>query len=114
MADIKTSPPVRKVNGSSGLLHAREIELDATENLTLSLAPRFSNRNEIHVFVSSPLTSLTPGLFYQGRTALPGLHCVGRGFRFGVAPFIRNDTPSFGGDSKTTGGTGARRITRFE
>src|SRR5262249_20157787 len=62
--NIKNLTTGEKVNGSSGLTATGKIEWTPTDNLTLSLAPRF-NRNQSTCCVS-PITSLTPGLFYQG------------------------------------------------
>jgi iron complex outermembrane receptor protein len=94
----------RKVNGSSGLTTTGKIEWTPTDNLTLSLAPRF-NRNQSTCCVS-PFTSLTPGLFYQGEPQFPA-STVLAGIPIGPDNhYIRNDTRPSGGDSKTTGGTG--------
>jgi iron complex outermembrane receptor protein len=94
----------RKVNGSSGLTTTGKIEWTPTDSLTLSLAPRF-NRNQSTCCVS-PITSLTPGLFYQGEPQFPA-STVLAGIPIGPDNhYIRNDTRPSGGDSKTTGGTG--------
>jgi len=94
----------QKVNGSSGLTTTGKIEWTPTDNLTLSLAPRF-NRNQSTCCVS-PITSLTPGLFYQGEPQFPA-STVLAGIPIGPENhYIRNDTRPSGGDSKTTGGTG--------
>jgi iron complex outermembrane receptor protein len=94
----------QKINGSSGLTATGKIEWTPTDNLTLSLAPRF-NRNET-TCCASPLTSLTPGLFYQGEPAFPASSLLA-GIPIGPGNhYIRNDTRPNGGDSKTTGATG--------
>jgi iron complex outermembrane receptor protein len=94
----------RKVNGSSGLTTTGKIEWTPTDSLTLSLAPRF-NRNQSTCCVS-PITSLTPGLFYQGEPAFPAATVLA-GIPIGPDNhFIRNDTRPSGGDSKMVGGTG--------
>lgn len=91
-------------DGSSGLTATGKIEWTPTDNLTLSLAPRF-NRNET-TCCASPLTSLTPGLFYQGEPAFPASSLLA-GIPIGPANhYIRNDTRPNGGDTKTTGATG--------
>ena len=102
--NIKNITTGEKVNGSSGLTTTAKIEWTPTDNLTLSLAPRF-NRNESTCCVS-PLTSLTPGLYYQGEPAFPASQVLA-GIPIGVGNhYIRNDTRPSGGDSKTTGATG--------
>lgn len=91
-----------KINGSSGLTATGKIEWTPTENLTVTLAPRF-NRNESTCCVS-PITSLTPGLFYQGITQLPASQVLA-GIPIGSDNrFVRNDARG-GGDSEVAGGT---------
>jgi iron complex outermembrane receptor protein len=91
-----------KINGSSGLTATGKIEWDVTDNLTATLAPRF-NRNESTCCVS-PITSLTPGLFYQGITQLPASDVLA-GIPIGPDNhYVRNDYRS-GGDSEVAGGT---------
>lgn len=91
-----------KINGSSGLTATGKIEWTPTENLTVTLAPRF-NRNESTCCVS-PITSLTPGLFYQGITQLPASQVL-EGIPIGPDNrFVRNDARG-GGDSEVAGGT---------
>jgi iron complex outermembrane receptor protein len=91
-----------KINGSSGLTATGKIEWTPTENLTVTLAPRF-NRNESTCCVS-PITSLTPGLFYQGITQLPASQVLA-GIPIGPDNrFVRNDARG-GGDSEVAGGT---------
>jgi iron complex outermembrane receptor protein len=91
-----------KINGSSGLTATGKVEWDATDNLTVTLAPRF-NRNESTCCVS-PITSLTPGLFYQGITQLPASQVLA-GIPIGPDNhYVRNDYRS-GGDSEVAGGT---------
>jgi iron complex outermembrane receptor protein len=92
-----------KVDGSSGLTATAKIEWTPTENLTFSLAPRF-NRNDSTCCVS-PITSLTPGLFYQGEPQFPA-STVLAGIPIGPNNhYIRNDTRPGGGDSKLVGAT---------
>jgi iron complex outermembrane receptor protein len=92
-----------KVGGSSGLTATAKIEWTPTENLTLSLAPRY-NRNESTCCVS-PFTSLDPGLFYQGIQQLPA-SLVLAGIPIGPDNrYIRNDERPAGGDSRLLGAT---------
>ena len=91
-----------KINGSSGLTATAKIEWTPSEELTVTLAPRF-NRNESTCCVS-PITSLTPGLFYQGITQLPASEVLA-GIPIGPGNhFVRNDQRG-GGDSEVAGGT---------
>jgi len=100
----------KKINGSSGLTASGKLEWTPLENLTFSLAPRF-NFNHTTCCVS-PLTSLTPGLYYQGITQLPESQVL-RGIPIGPDNhYIRMDYRPGGGDSKTFGGT-ARMDYRF-
>ena len=93
----------KKINGSSGLTATAKLEWTPLENLTFTLAPRF-NFNHSACCVS-PLTSLTPGLYYQGITQLPE-SVVLRGIPIGPDNhYIRMDYRPGGGDSKTYGGT---------
>jgi iron complex outermembrane receptor protein len=102
--NVKNITTGRKINGSSGLTATGKIEWTPTDNLTFSLAPRF-NRNE-STCCASPLTSLTPGLFYQGEPGFPA-STVLAGIPIGPGNhYIRNDTRPNGGDTKTTGATG--------
>jgi iron complex outermembrane recepter protein len=101
----------RKVDGSSGLTATGKIEWTPLDNLTFSLAPRF-NRNQSTCCVS-PITSLTPGLFYQGLPQLPESSVLA-GIPIGPTNrYIRNDDRPSGGDSKSVGGT-ARLDYHFE
>ncbi|MDB6104169.1 MAG: TonB-dependent receptor, partial [Gammaproteobacteria bacterium] len=94
----------RRVNGSSGLTATGKIEWTPTDSLTLSLAPRF-NRNQ-STCCASPISSLSPGLFYQGEPQFPA-STVLAGIPIGPDNhYIRMDTRPGGGDSKTTGATG--------
>jgi len=100
---IKNLTTGERVGGSSGLTATAKIEWTPTENLTLSFAPRF-NKNDSTCCVS-PITSLTPGLFYQGEPGFPA-STVLAGIPIGPDNhFIRNDTRPSGGDSKLFGGT---------
>ena len=101
----------KKVGGSSGLTATAKIEWTPTDNLTFTLAPRF-NQNESTCCVS-PITSLTPGLFYQGIQQLPA-STVLAGIPIGPDNhYIRNDDRSSGGDSRLLGAT-ARMDYRFQ
>src|SRR5882757_5226963 len=92
-----------RINGSSGLTATAKIEWTPTDNLLFSLAPRF-NRNQSRCCVS-PITSLTPGLYYQGEKQFPA-STVLAGIPIGPDNhYIRMDYRPDGGDSKTYGGT---------
>ena len=93
----------QKINGSSGLTATGKLEWLPTDNFTLTLMPRF-NRNE-STCCSSAITSLPPGLYYQGATQLPE-SLVLKGIT--VGPTNRNvdmDQRNGGGDSRLYGGT---------
>ena len=93
----------QKINGSSGLTTTAKLEWVPTENLTISLAPRF-NRNQSTCCINVQ-TSLTPGLFYQGITQLPESYVL-RGIPIGPDNhYIRMDYRPGGGDSRSYGGT---------
>ena len=94
----------QKVNGSSGLTVTGKLEWLPTDNLTFTLSPRF-NRNE-STCCSSPITSLTPGLYYQGATQLPESDVL-KGIPIGPSNhYIDMDYRNGGGDSRTYGATG--------
>jgi iron complex outermembrane receptor protein len=94
----------QKVNGSSGLTVSGKLEWLPTDNLTFTLSPRF-NRNE-STCCASPITSLPPGLYYQGATQLPE-SLVLKGIPIGPSNhYIDMDYRDGGGDSRTYGATG--------
>jgi iron complex outermembrane receptor protein len=95
----------QKVDGSSGLTVSGKLEWTPTDNLLVSLAPRF-NRNQSTCCVG-PLTSLTPGLYYQG-IAQPSEaeSVVLRGIPIGQTNhYIDMDYRPGGGDSRDYGAT---------
>jgi iron complex outermembrane receptor protein len=93
----------QKVDGSSGLTATGKLEWTPTDNLLFSIAPRF-NRNESTCCVN-PITSLTPGLYYQGATQLPESQVLA-GIPIGPANhYIRMDYRPGGGDSRDYGAT---------
>ena len=95
-----------KVDGSSGLTVTGKLEWTPTDNLSFTLAPRF-NRNESTCCVS-PITSLTPGLYYQGIVNTPESEAVVlRGIPIGQTNHtIDMDYRPGGGDSRDYGVTG--------
>lgn len=93
-----------KINGSSGLTVSGKLQWLPTDNLTVTVIPRF-NRND-STCCSSPITSLPGGLYYQGAVQLPE-SLVLRGIT--VGPSNQNvdmDYRNGGGDSRTYGATG--------
>ena len=93
----------QKINGSSGTTVRGKLEWLPTDDLTVSLSPRF-NRNE-STCCASPITSLPSGLFYQGIQQLPE-SLVLRGIK--VGPYNQNvdmDYRDGGGDSRSYGAT---------
>ena len=93
----------QKVNGSSGLTVSGKLQWLPTDNFTLTLSPRF-NRNE-STCCSSPITSVPPGLYYQGITQLPE-SVVLKGIPVGPHnQYIDMDYRNGGGDTRLYGGT---------
>lgn len=96
----------QKIDGSSGLTVTGKLEWTPTDNLSVSLAPRF-NRNE-STCCTNPITSLTPGLYYQGINQPSESEAVVlRGIPIGQTNhYIDMDTRPGGGDSRDYGATG--------
>jgi iron complex outermembrane receptor protein len=93
----------QKIDGSSGLTATAKLEWTPTDALSFTLAPRF-NRNESTCCVS-PITSLTPGLYYQGIKQLPESQVL-KGIPIGPSNhYIDMDYRPGGGDSRDYGGT---------
>ena len=93
----------QKIDGSSGLTATGKLEWRPTDNLMFNIAPRF-NRNESTCCVT-PITSLTPGLYYQGITQLPESQVLA-GIPIGPTNhYIRMDYRPSGGDSRDYGAT---------
>jgi iron complex outermembrane receptor protein len=93
----------QKIGGSSGLTATGKLEWAPTDNLSFTIAPRF-NRNESTCCIN-PITSLTPGLYYQGATQLPESQVLA-GIPIGPANhYIRMDYRPGGGDSRDYGAT---------
>ena len=93
----------QKINGSSGLTVSGKLQWLPTDNLTFTLSPRF-NRNE-STCCASPITSLPPGLYYQGITQLPESQVL-KGIPVGVSNSkVDMDYRDGGGDSREYGGT---------
>jgi iron complex outermembrane receptor protein len=67
--NLKNLTTGKNVNGSSGLTATAKIEWTPTENLKLSLAPRFNHN--VSSCCTSAITELTPGLNYQGEPGFP-------------------------------------------
>ena len=93
----------KKVNGSRGFTLTGKLEWDPTENLQFSLAPRYNNTHA--TCCVTPMTSLTPNVFYQGLPNLPSSQLLaGIPYNSKSNRFIRNDDRD-GGDSETVGAT---------
>ena len=93
----------QKINGSSGLTVSGKLQWLPTDNFTFTLSPRF-NRNE-STCCSSPITSVTPGLYYQGATQLPE-SLVLKGIPVGPHnQYVDMDYRNGGGDSRLYGAT---------
>jgi iron complex outermembrane receptor protein len=101
--NLKNLTTGKNVNGSSGLTATAKIEWTPTENLKLSLAPRFNHN--VSSCCASAITELTPGLFYQGEPGFPATTTL-RGITIDKNNhFIRADDRIGGGNSEVFGGT---------
>ena len=101
--NVKNLTTGKNVNGSSGLTATAKIEWTPTENLTLSLAPRFNHN--VSSCCSSPISELTPGLFYQGEPAFPATTTL-RGITIDKNNhYVRADDRIGGGNSEVFGAT---------
>ena len=101
--NLKNLTTGKNVNGSSGLTATAKIEWTPTENLKLSLAPRFNHN--VSSCCASAITELTPGLNYQGEPGFPATTTL-RGITIGKNNhFIRADDRIGGGNSEVLGGT---------
>jgi iron complex outermembrane receptor protein len=101
--NLKNLTTGKNVNGSSGLTATAKIEWTPTENLKLSLAPRFNHN--VSSCCASAITELTPGLNYQGEPAFPATLTL-RGITLDKNNhFIRADDRIGGGNSEVFGGT---------
>ena len=101
--NLKNLTTGKNVNGSSGLTATAKIEWTPTENLKLSLAPRFNHN--VSSCCASAITELTPGLFYQGEPGFPASTTL-RGITIDKNNhFVRADDRIGGGNSEVFGGT---------
>jgi iron complex outermembrane receptor protein len=101
--NLKNLTTGKNVNGSAGLTATAKIEWTPTENLKLSLAPRFNHN--VSSCCASAITELTPGLNYQGEPGFPATTTL-RGITIDKNNhFIRADDRIGGGNSEVFGGT---------
>jgi iron complex outermembrane receptor protein len=101
--NVKNLTTGKNVNGSAGFTATAKIQWTPTENLTLSLAPRFNSN--VSSCCTSPITELTPGLFYQGEPAFPASTTL-RGITIDKNNhYIRADDRIGGGNSQVFGTT---------
>lgn len=101
--NLKNLTTGKNVNGSSGLTATAKIEWTPTENLKLSLAPRFNHN--VSSCCASAISELTPGLFYQGEPGFPASTTL-RGITIDKNNhFVRADDRIGGGNSEVLGGT---------
>jgi iron complex outermembrane receptor protein len=101
--NVKNLTTGKNVNGSAGLTATAKIVWTPTENLTLSLAPRFNSN--VSSCCTSPITELTPGLFYQGEPGFPATTTL-RGVTIDKNNhFVRADDRIGGGNSQVFGTT---------
>lgn len=101
--NLKNLTTGKNVNGSAGFTATAKLVWTPTENLTLSLAPRYNHN--VSSCCASAITELTPGLFYQGIPAFPASLTL-RGITFDKNNhFVRADDRIGGGNSDVFGTT---------
>ena len=101
--NVKNLTTGKNVNGSSGFTATAKLVWTPTENLTLSLAPRYNHN--VSSCCASVISELTPGLNYQGEPAFPATLTL-RGITFDKNNhFLRADDRIGGGNSDVFGTT---------
>jgi iron complex outermembrane receptor protein len=101
--NVKNLTTGKNVNGSAGFTATAKLVWTPTENLTLSVAPRYNHN--VSTCCTSPITELTPGLFYQGEPAFPASLTL-RGVTIDKNNhFVRADDRIGGGNSDVFGTT---------
>ena len=101
--NVKNLTTGKNVNGSSGFTATAKLVWTPTENLTLSLAPRYNHN--VSSCCASVISELTPGLFYQGEPGFPATLTL-RGITFDKNNhFLRADDRIGGGNSDMFGTT---------
>ncbi len=102
--NVKNLTTGKNVNGSAGFTATAKLVWTPTDQLTVSLAPRY-NHNVSSCCVS-PISELTPGLNYQGEPAFPASLAL-RGITINKNNhFVRADDRIGGGNSDVFGTTG--------
>jgi iron complex outermembrane receptor protein len=93
----------KRENGSRGVTFTGKIDWSPTENFQLRIAPRFNDTSAD--CCTSPFTSLTPNVFYQGIRNLPSSQLLaGIPYNSRYNPYVRHDERN-GSDSRTFGAT---------
>jgi len=101
--NVKNLTTGKNVNGSAGFTATAKLVWTPTENLTLSIAPRYNHN--VSTCCTSPITELTPGLLYQGEPAFPASLTL-RGVTIDKNNhFVRADDRIGGGNSDVFGTT---------
>lgn len=101
--NVKNLTTGKNVNGSAGFTATAKLVWTPTENLTLSIAPRYNHN--VSTCCTSPITELTPGLLYQGEPAFPASLTL-RGITIDKNNhFVRADDRIGGGNSDVFGTT---------
>ena len=101
--NVKNLTTGKNVNGSSGFTATAKLVWTPTENLTVTVAPRYNHN--VSTCCTSPIIELTPGLLYQGEPAFPATLTL-RGVPIGKDNhFIRADDRVGGGNSDVFGTT---------
>lgn len=93
----------RRENGSRGVTFTGKIDWEPTSNFQLRIAPRFNDTSAN--CCTSPFTSLTPNVFYQGLRNLPSSQLLaGVPYNDPYNRYVRHDERN-GSDSRTFGAT---------
>ncbi len=101
--NVKNITTGDRLNGSKGLTVTGKLQWDPTDQISVSLQPRFNHTDA--TCCVSPINSLSPGLFYQGIPQLPeSVVLAGIPVNDPANVKVRNDERS-GGDSRVYGGT---------
>lgn len=101
--NVKNLTTGDRLNGSKGFTLTGKLQWQPTDQISVSLQPRFNHTDA--TCCVSPINSLSPGLFYQGITQLPeSTVLAGIPVNDPANVKVRNDERA-GGDSRTYGAT---------
>jgi iron complex outermembrane receptor protein len=101
--NVKNITTGDRLNGSKGFTLTGKLQWDPSDQISVSLQPRFNHTDA--TCCVSPINSLSPGLFYQGIPQLPeSTVLAGIPVNDPANVKVRNDERA-GGDSRTYGAT---------